>query len=147
VAAVNNTAKNFLELHEGLRLKVYKCTAGKDTIAYGRNLNDRGVSVEEADMMLANDIAEHEKWCSEQFSFFWFDLNEARQAVLIDMTHNLGQSGLLQFKRFLAALSVGDYVTASKEMLDSRWAVQVGQRAVRLSATMASGFAPHHLKL
>ena len=46
---------------------------------------------------------------------------------------NLGPSGLLGFKKMHKALANKDYITASAEMLDSRWATQVGNRAIELS--------------
>lgn len=134
----NKTAVELIKLHEGLELTVYKCTAGKNTIGYGRNLDDKGITEAEAEVMLVNDMAEHETWLQNEFAF-WGELNEARQAVLIDMTHNLGRTGLLGFKNFIAALAVADYSKASVEMLDSRWARQVGMRAHRLSNIMATG--------
>ena len=48
------------------------------------------------------------------------------------MCFNLGITRLLKFKKFLGALESKDYKTASEEMMDSRWATQVGPRAVRL---------------
>ena len=39
----------------------------------------------------------------------------------------------------LAAMEQGDYQTAAKEMLASKWAVQVGRRAVELSKIMQTG--------
>ena len=45
-----------LALHEGLRLKPYKCTSGALTIGYGRNLDARGITEAEAEMMLSHDI-------------------------------------------------------------------------------------------
>ena len=45
-----------LKRHEGKRLFPYHCTANKLTIAYGRNLDDVGVTEEEAELMLVNDV-------------------------------------------------------------------------------------------
>ena len=44
--------------HEGFRTKPYRCSAGKLTIGYGRNLDDKGITKAEAFMMLKNDIEE-----------------------------------------------------------------------------------------
>jgi lysozyme len=55
------------------------------------------------------------------------------------MIFNLGLTKLLNFKKFLAAMEAGDYVTAGKEMLDSRWARQVGNRSDRLEQMIVNG--------
>lgn len=124
--------------HEGLRRKPYRCTAGKLTIGVGRNLDDRGISTDEAMYMLANDIRDSRRELSAAFP--WFDkLDEVRQAVLIDMCVNLGLSRLQGFRNTLALIGVGKYEAAAQEMLDSKWAEQVGRRAQRLSRMMATG--------
>jgi lysozyme len=124
-----------LELHEGLRLNPYYCTAGKLTIGIGRNLESNGVSKAEAYFMLENDVIrimgeldKHIPW--------WRDLSETRRRVLVDMAFNLGTFGLLKFQNTLAAIQEGDYASAAREMLDSRWASQVGQRAKTLAKAM-----------
>jgi lysozyme len=133
-----------LRLHEGERLRPYRCTAGKLTIGVGRNLEDRGITADESAMLLSNDISREERdllaalpWAAK--------LSEVRQRVLLDMSFNLGLQGLLQFKRTLAAIEAGRYQQAAGMMLDSRWAQQVGQRAQRLSEMMATGQVPKEL--
>ena len=63
-------------------------------------------------------------------------LSETRQAVLLDMCFNLGITRFLQFKMMLTALEMEEYEEAAKEMLDSKWAKQVGKRSVRLAEMM-----------
>lgn len=124
--------------HEGMRRKPYRCTAGKLTIGVGRNLDDRGISPDEAMYMLANDIRDSRRELSAAFP--WFDkLDEVRQAVLIDMCVNLGLSRLQGFRNTLALIGVGKCEAAAQEMLNSKWAEQVGRRAQRLSRMMATG--------
>lgn len=124
--------------HEGMRRKPYRCTAGKLTIGVGRNLDDRGISPDEAMYMLANDIRDSRRELSAAFP--WFDkLDDVRQAVLIDMCVNLGLSRLQGFRNTLALIGVGKYEAAAQEMLNSKWAEQVGRRAQRLSRMMATG--------
>ncbi len=133
-----------LRLHEGERLKPYRCTAGKLTIGVGRNLEDRGITAAESAMLLANDIGDMER--ELQRALPWaVRLDEVRQRVLLDMAFNLGVVGLLNFKRTLAAIQAGQYQQAATMMLDSRWAGQVGQRAERLSRMMATGKDPREL--
>ena len=126
------TLREQLARDEGLRLKPYRDDTGHLTIGIGRNLDAEGISMAEADFMLDNDITavtadvySHLDWA--------YTLSEARRGVLLNMAFNLGIAGLLGFRHFLAAMKVGDWDTASKEMLDSHWAVQVGDRAHRLS--------------
>ena len=45
-----------LRFHEGVRNQVYKDHLGIETIGVGRNLRDRGLSDEEVDYLLSNDI-------------------------------------------------------------------------------------------
>lgn len=133
-----------LRLHEGERLKPYRCTAGKLTIGVGRNLEDRGISREESAMLLANDIANEERELVRALPWV-AKLDEVRQRVLIDMSFNLGIVGLLGFKNTLATIQEGNYQRAAAMMLDSRWAEQVGARAERLARMMATGKDPREL--
>lgn len=133
-----------LRLHEGERLKPYRCTAGKLTIGIGRNLDDRGITREESAYLLANDIAAEERELLRALPWV-ATLDEVRQRVLLDMAFNMGIVGLLAFKRTLATIQAGDYQAAATMMLDSRWAKQVGQRAERLSRMMATGKDPREL--
>lgn len=133
-----------LRLHEGERLKPYRCTAGKLTIGVGRNLEDRGITREEAAYLLTNDIAAEERELLRALPWV-AKLDEVRQRVLLDMAFNMGVVGLLAFKRTLATIQAGDYQRAAAMMLDSKWAGQVGQRAERLSRMMATGKDPREL--
>lgn len=124
--------KPLLRKHEGLRLKPYRCTAGKLTIGYGRNLDDRGITEEEAERLLHNDIL----LCSLQLDRdlpWWKHHPENVQMVLMDMCFNLGITGLLEFKRTLGYIRDQKYSVAAVEMLKSKWAQQVGPRAKELS--------------
>ena len=127
-----------LRLHEGERLKPYRCTAGKLTIGVGRNLDDRGITSDESAYLLNNDIDSH--WIELLEHLPWVEtLDEVRQRVMLDMAFNLGISGLLTFRRTLGHIKAGDYALASSAMLESKWATQVGQRAKRLAAMMKTG--------
>ena len=131
-------ARGLLQSDEGLRLKPYHCTAGKLTIGYGRNLEDRGITEAEAEYLLENDVSEIYEDLAEIYDFFTH-LSPMRKAVLIDMAYNLGLGGLNKFQNMIKAIDDGDYSTAASEMLDSRWASQVGDRAERLAKLMRTG--------
>ena len=127
-----------LKRDEGVELKAYQDTVGIWTIGIGRNLQDVGVSMAEAEFLLATDI---DVAVSElQRTFDWFeDLSDARQRVCVNMCFNLGLTRLLGFKKFLAAMEEGDWETAGGEMLDSKWARQVGARSTRLKDLLVEG--------
>jgi|TARA_B100000073_G_scaffold345549_2_gene354881 lysozyme len=127
-----------LKRDEGVVLTLYQCSAGKNTIGVGRNLDDRGITDDESDYLLSNDI----DICIEELTnaFPWFvDLSDTRQRVMVNMCFNLGLSRLMGFKNFLAAMEAGDWETAGVEMLDSKWAVQVGPRSTRLKDLVLEG--------
>lgn len=127
-----------LKLDEGKCLKPYQCSANKMTIGYGRNIEDNGITEEEADYLLMNDIKRVQKELRANFE--WFNmLNASRQGALINMCFNLGITRLLGFKKMIAALEIGDYQEAANQMLDSKWARQVGGRSGRLSDVMRFG--------
>lgn len=126
--------------HEGMRLYPYRDTAGKLTIGVGRNLDDRGISSEEACCLLLNDISIaaddlHTIFSEEVLS----GLNEARFAVLVSMAFNLGRSGFAKFKKTIAAVNAGDWEQAAFQMQQSKWARQVGKRAIDLCWMMRNG--------
>ncbi len=163
--------KRLLRLHEGLKLFVYRCTAGKLTIGIGRNLEANPLTVverehlahkswrdirelrittEEAWWLLAEDLARRIPELARALPFFG-ELDRVRQAVLIDMAYCLGVEGLLLFRRTLQSIASGDYQLAAREMLQSKWATQVGkapgQRAWRLARMMDTGQWPDDLPL
>ncbi len=123
---------------EGLRLKPYRDTVGKLTIGIGRNLDDVGISQDEAMHLLDNDIARTTAALDKAIPW-WRSLNDVRQRVVVNMAFNLGVAGLLGFKNTLAAMKAGRYADAAEGMLASKWATQVGERAKRLAAMMANG--------
>ena len=155
-------AENFINkliAHEGLRLQVYQDTLGIDTIGIGRNLEDRGITKEELDWMdIPNMDAVYEYGITEADAMHLAKndvqiveeelvrahpcvdkLDAVRQLVLVDMAFNMGVPRLCKFKKMWAAIENEDYQTAAKEMLDSRWAVQVKSRSTKLAHAMHHG--------
>lgn len=123
---------------EGVRLKPYRDTVGKLTIGTGRNLDDVGISIDENDYLLMNDISRVEREL-DQYLPWWRGLDAVRQRVLANMCFNLGIAGLLGFKQTLQFIQSGQYEAAASAMLASKWASQVKQRAVRLADMMRVG--------
>ena len=66
------------------------------------------------------------------YLYWWRELDDNKQRVMVNMCFNLGYPRLSKFKKFLAAMEVHDFETAAIEMMDSKWANQVGLRAERL---------------
>lgn len=133
-------ATRLTKVHEGLELKVYPCPAGFQTIGFGRNLEGKGITHEEAIYLLQNDLKE----CASDLSnFSYFEgLAANRKAALLDMRYNLGPGGFRKFKRMHAALKSGDYEEAAEQMLDSKWADQTKGRALRLAHIIKTGVNP-----
>jgi lysozyme len=127
-----------LKKHEGFRSKPYYCTAGKLTIGYGRNLDDVGITKDEAEELLLNDVREAANDLIRNYPFT-DNLDTVRFECLVNMCFNLGISRLSQFKKMWAAIEEKNFRKASEEMLDSKWAKQVGDRAHELSYQMLTG--------
>ena len=122
---------------EGLRLKPYKDTAGNLTIGVGRNLDAEGITEQEALYLLNNDIHQVENELTKVPNFS--QLSDPRQRVLIQMTFNMGLGGIMEFKDMWAAIQAQDWDGAAKAMLNSLWAKEVGERAIRLATCMRTG--------
>lgn len=130
-----------LKRHEGVESHAYKCTSGKLTIGVGRNIDPKGgigLSMDEIEYLLSNDILRCIKELSTEYSWFG-DLDEVRQEAIIDIFLNLGATKFRCFKRALSAMEAGNFATASTEFLDSRWAKQVGGRALELTDIIRTG--------
>ena len=127
-----------LRLHAGVEKFPYRCTSGKLTIGVGRNIEDRGLLDDEIDFLLDNDIEVVMNEVAVTFDWF-FDLSEVRQRVVADMIFNLGLPTFKKFEQMIAALEAGDWSEAANQMMDSRWAKQVGARAERLREMMETG--------
>jgi lysozyme len=127
--------------------------AGKLTIGIGRNLDDCGISQSEAHIMLINDIMNCEKQLQAKIPDIYNQLDEVRKSVLLNMCISIPQSrfaplrepcylginGLLGFNNTLAFIAAGDWERAANGMLASKWAKQVGRRAIELSELMRKG--------
>jgi len=126
-----------LMIEEGFRAHAYYDTAvpPRLTIGFGRNIDREGgglgITEEEAEVMLRNDIDRSVQECA---NWYWFDRQPDRvKRVLIELCFQLGYPALSGFNRMLSALSADNYETAAAELLDSKFAVQVPHRAKRLS--------------
>jgi lysozyme len=130
--------------HEGVETHAYKCTADKITIGVGRNIDPKGgigLNAREIEMLLLNDIERVEDELS--IAFPWtIDLimhSPARYDALVDICFNLGMPRLRKFEKALQAAYNHNWDEAALEFLDSRWAKQVGYRAVEIAEMIRTG--------
>ena len=127
-----------LKRHEGVKLKLYTCSAGKLTIGVGRNIQDNGITMEEAEYFLQNDIAEARSQLLHAFPWMG-ELNDARISAMINFTFNVGIGTVKKFEKALAALKEKNYDEAANQMMKSLWARQVGNRAIEVTEQIRTG--------
>ena len=132
-------AIDHLKISEGLRLKAYQDSVGIWTVGYGRNLQELKVTPEQAEEWLLEDYSTAAYMTQRLLQQVSVTLDTVRMEVVTEMMYNLGYSRLRGFNKFFSALKDQDYDLAASEMLDSRWALQVGQRAHRLSRVLRAG--------
>ena len=120
--------KKQLVKHEGFELMPYPCTKKKMTIGVGRNLDDCGISEDEMNLMLKNDI---EKVIKDLVGLFddWYHYSVNRQNALADMRFQMGADGFRSFKKMIDAVRLGKWGVAAAEAFDSQWRTQTPERA------------------
>tara|TARA_R100000234_G_C4863548_1_gene120258 strand:+ start:54 stop:491 length:438 start_codon:yes stop_codon:yes gene_type:complete len=129
--------------HEGYRNKVYLDTLGKRTVGVGHLcVEDFWEDDKEYEEKFLMTILEHDlqtaiksaKQLIEEFGCD--DIDEQAEEILIEMVFQLGKTGVSKFKNMWKALSEKNYIGASYEMLDSRWAKQTPNRAKAMANLM-----------
>lgn len=137
--------KDELTRDEGRRLHAYRDSVGLYTIGVGHLLGETprmlDVTAAECDALLDHDIDQAEAVASSLIRNADVWNNEARSRAVVNMAFNLGNR-LKEFKRFLAAVDASEWEKAAAEMMDSKWAKQVGNRADRLAKMIATGIDP-----
>lgn len=133
-----NIAFKKLKEHEGLKLKPYRCTAGRLTIGYGRNIEDCGITEEEAEYLLLNDMRRVINDLHKIFERF-YKFSDNRKAALVDMLFNLGKPRFLNFHNMIKAINEDDWNAASAHALDSFWSKQVGKRSFDIAGMLKRG--------
>ena len=127
-----------LKRHEGIELKPYQDTVGKWTIGVGRNLDDIGISEQEAEMLLLNDIKEAERQLITTMPWTQ-ELDEVRFSALLNFVFNVGIGTASKFVNAMGLLKDGRYDIAADEFLQSKWAKQVGNRAIEVTDQIRTG--------
>jgi len=121
---------------EGLVKKCYECSSGYTSIGVGRNLDTRGITEAEAMYLLNNDIESMFTDLDKHLPI-WRSYPIKAQYVFIDLCFNLGIHTLLSFRKTLAFCELGEWERAAAELLNSKYARQVGRRAIFNSEQLA----------
>lgn len=117
----------WLKGHEGYRAFPFLDSTGHVTVGYGRNIDDVGISINEAEFLLHNDFIRARAGLEK---FDWFNIQPDNvQDALVNMCFNMGIKKLLTFNKMITAIINQDYTKAAMEALNSKWATQVGTRA------------------
>lgn len=126
-----NTAESLLKKHEGYSDKLYKCTAGKWTIGVGHNIEDNGMPDFILKLLFEHDASVI--WDEMISRLPWVESSpDSVKIVLLDMAFNMGVPRLMNFKNMLRYAEASDWENMYKQMMDSRWARQVPNRAAEL---------------
>lgn len=134
-----------IELEEGWRSEPYYCSENYPTVGYGFKLADKGAPLPKFSLpKVAGDawLKDNLSVLDAQFSkFAWYTkLKEERKAIVLSMAYQMGYAGVLKFKKMIKAIEQDDFITASNEMLDSRWARQTPKRANRHAMQLQGGY-------
>ena len=123
--------KRDIKRREGCSLHVYDDHLGNPTLGVGRLLS-RGISEATAMQMLEEDIDIVLTELKQNLP--WFDdMPMHIQEALVDLGFNLGVPNLLKFKLTLGFIQAYKFEEAAAELLNSRYAEQVPNRAKEIS--------------
>ena len=127
-----------IKKHEGFSSVVYKCTAGKLTVGYGKRVKYLKVTQEQAEEWLKEDLENLKYVLADKYDWFLPAPQEVKDIVM-NMAYQLGPTSFSKFKRTIKLFKNKDYEGASIEMLDSKWAREdTPDRAKELSERLAS---------
>lgn len=127
-----------ITLDEGKRSKMYLDSRGIPTIGIGHNLRDRVISERAIQVIFEDDVAIAEIDARALVKTF-DELSDVRKAAVVNLAFNMGYAVLSQFKRTLALIDAGDFSSAADALLESRYAAQVGARALRVADALRRG--------
>ncbi len=132
---------DMIEQDEGYRDTVYMDSEGYQTIGLGFCLDKMPMPREVADFWCNLILTQRHKQIliATHFGTVFKNLNPARQCAILNMSYQLGISGLFKFKNMWDALAVSDYQKASLEAMDSVWATQTKNRARRIAEVLRTG--------
>jgi len=123
-----------LKRDEGFRDKIYLCSAGKQTIGFGINLETEKMPKAVAELWLSYKMASVLAEC-ERFDWF-YELSDVRKRVIMNMVYQMGAHGVSKFKNMIECIVELDFGAAADEMRNSKWFRQTPNRAERLAQMM-----------
>ncbi len=126
---------------EGSVASVYKDSEGYYTIGVGRLVDAKKggkLSEDEIEYLLDNDIDKIQNQAIREFPWY-SDINDVRQEAVLNMIFNLGLTGFKGFKLAITAFERHDFDEAAKQLLDSKWSRQVGNRSLRIAGAIRTG--------
>ena len=135
-----------IELEEGFRESVYRCSEGYPTIGLGAKIGPKDADLSNytltvnraiAEAMMQKELSHAEVRLAECEWFLGLDLE--RSKIIMSMCYQMGVSGVLGFKNMIAAIERKDWARASREALDSKWARQTPERANRHAQVLLTG--------
>ena len=132
-----------LKLDEGFRGLPYDDHLGHLTLGYGTLLP---ISHREAETLLRGRLAQFESELIDRLydeDILFNGLPPGAQFALLSMAYQIGVPKLMGFKKMLAAIKTGSWLTAYDEALDSRWAKQTPKRALRVAEWLKCGRIDH----
>jgi len=146
------TLKKQLELHEGRKNKIYKCTAGKRSIGVGHNIDAKGlpddieaflddngyITDEMIDRLLDDDIADASADVKRLYPMS-YSFSEARRFALVDFLFNVGITTARTFTNTNKAINEERWDDAANGLLASKYARQVGKRAQTIARMLREG--------
>lgn len=146
----NITITQLLAFEEGFRAEPYYCSEGYPTIGIGQKIGRKGdpleyytftVDMKTAEALLESNLKPIHDYLTDALDMFYpaHSWDDPRDVILQSMAYQLGTSGLSKFKNMWKAIEQGDWDTASKEALDSRWAKQTPERAKRHAEVLRTG--------
>lgn len=107
------------------------------SIGVGRNLTVVGVSSDEVALMLTNDISRAASALDADYPW-WRALPAGAQRVMLNLTFNMGMKAFTGFVKFLGCMEKRDWDGAIKELRNSEWFTQVGERGPRMCSRLAA---------
>ncbi len=127
-----------VKANEGFRSRAYRCSNDILTIGYGFAIKDLELDKDICDMILERKLNKLVKDVNAKWDWV-SDLPEKAKEVLYEMVFQMGLKGVSSFKLTLAYLQNKEFIKASKEMLNSKWArFDSPNRALRMSKIIES---------
>ena len=126
---------NDIKESEGFRDKVYDDSLGIPTIGFGFAIKDLVLEEDICDIILARKVEKLVAKVNIKFPFLK-DIPIDKAEIIIEMCYQMGVTGVSKFKKMIKHLENGNFEKASVEMLDSKWAKQTPNRALKLSNRM-----------